>query len=152
MILFYFRRYLWKLVVSLIPPHQRFGDIKHTTRFINTVWNKKSFQILYVLIVWSIYHRCIYMQSWTEVLFLSDRGQRLMDSALHENRNMSARVSSSSSDILSWKIIIGGTMIRYCLIGWSWLSFKTHPVAVHILHFTAFQYSTLQIQIHYRHE
>ena len=27
---------------------QRLGDIKHTTHFINTVWNKNSFQILYI--------------------------------------------------------------------------------------------------------
>ena len=31
-----------------MSPHQRLGDIKHTTCFINTVRNENLFQILYV--------------------------------------------------------------------------------------------------------
>ena len=33
----------------------RLGDIKYTTRFINTLWNENSFQILYILIMRSTY-------------------------------------------------------------------------------------------------
>ena len=46
---FSFHTVFMKLVVCFISPRQRFGDIKHTTRFINTVWNENSFQILYLL-------------------------------------------------------------------------------------------------------
>ena len=37
-----------KLVVCFVSPRQRLRDIKHTTRFINTVCNENSFQILYL--------------------------------------------------------------------------------------------------------
>ena len=51
---FQFIRYLWKLVAYFTSPRQRLGDIKHTTRFINTVWNENSFQILYIYDVYII--------------------------------------------------------------------------------------------------
>ena len=38
-------------LLCFISSHQRFGDINHTARFINTVWNENSFQILYIWIL-----------------------------------------------------------------------------------------------------
>ena len=43
---FSFHTVFMKLVMCFISPCQRLGDTKHTTRFINTVWNENSFQIL----------------------------------------------------------------------------------------------------------
>ena len=45
---FSFHTVFMKLVAYFISPRQRLGDVKHTTRFINTVWNENSFQILYI--------------------------------------------------------------------------------------------------------
>ena len=45
---FSFHTVFMKLVVCLISPRHRLGDIKNTSRFINTVWNENSFQILYI--------------------------------------------------------------------------------------------------------
>ena len=44
---FSFHTVFMKLVVCFISPRQRLGDMKHTTRFINTLWNENLFQILY---------------------------------------------------------------------------------------------------------
>ena len=45
---FSFHTVFMKLFMCFISPRQRFGDINHTTRFINTVWSENSFQILYL--------------------------------------------------------------------------------------------------------
>ena len=45
---FSFHTVFMKLVVCFISPRHRLRDIKHTTHFINNVWNRNSFQILYV--------------------------------------------------------------------------------------------------------
>ena len=44
---FSFHTVFMKRVVCFISPRQRLGNIKHTTRFMNTVWNENSFQNLY---------------------------------------------------------------------------------------------------------
>ena len=41
-------RYLWNELCVFISPSLWRGDIKHTTSFINTVWNEKSFHILFI--------------------------------------------------------------------------------------------------------
>ena len=48
---FSFHTVFMKRVVCFISPRQRLGDIKHTTRFINTVRNENSFQLLHL---WNI--------------------------------------------------------------------------------------------------
>ena len=45
---FHFIRYLWNELCVFISPNLWRGDIKHTTSFINTVWNENSFQILFI--------------------------------------------------------------------------------------------------------
>ena len=50
---FSFHTVFMKLIVCFISPRQRLGDIKHTTHFINTVWNENSFQILYLYRIWN---------------------------------------------------------------------------------------------------
>ena len=45
---FHFIRYLWNELCVFISPSLWRGDIKHTTSFINTVWNENSFQILFI--------------------------------------------------------------------------------------------------------
>ena len=39
---------LWNELCDFISPSLWRGDIKHTTSFINTVWNENSFQILFI--------------------------------------------------------------------------------------------------------
>ena len=48
---FSFHTVFMKRVVCFISPSLWRGDIKHTTSFINAVWNKNSFQILFI--TWS---------------------------------------------------------------------------------------------------
>ena len=60
-----------KLVACFISPRQRLGDIKHTTRFINTVWNENSFQILYI---WRLYYKLLPSPYTSFLLFCSERG------------------------------------------------------------------------------
>ena len=45
---FSFHTVFMKRVVCFISPSLWRGDIKHTTSFINTVWNENSFQILFI--------------------------------------------------------------------------------------------------------
>ena len=45
---FHFIRYLWNELCVFISPSLWRGDIKHTTSFINTLWNENSFQILFI--------------------------------------------------------------------------------------------------------
>ena len=45
---FSFPTVFMKRVVCFISPSLWRGDIKHTTSFINTVWNENSFQILFI--------------------------------------------------------------------------------------------------------
>ena len=45
---FHFIRYLWNEMCVFISPSLWRGDMKHTTSFINTVWNENSFQILFI--------------------------------------------------------------------------------------------------------
>ena len=47
---FSFHTVFMKRVVWFISPNLWRGDIKHTTSFINTVWNENSFQILFITI------------------------------------------------------------------------------------------------------
>ena len=48
---FSFHTVFMKLVVCFISPRQRLGDIEHTPRFINTLWNENSFQKLVVCFI-----------------------------------------------------------------------------------------------------
>ena len=45
---FHFIWYLWNELCVFISPSLWPGDIKHTTSFINTVWNENLFQILFI--------------------------------------------------------------------------------------------------------
>ena len=45
---FHFIRYLWNEFCVFISPSLWRGDIKHTTSFINTVWNENSLHILFI--------------------------------------------------------------------------------------------------------
>ena len=46
--IFHFIRYLWNELCVLYPRAFGEGIKKHTTSFINTVWNENSFQILFI--------------------------------------------------------------------------------------------------------
>ena len=58
---FSFHTVFMKRVVCFISPSLWRGDIKHTTSFINTVWNENSFQILFIT--------CLTRRYATKILF-----------------------------------------------------------------------------------
>ena len=68
---FSFHTVFMKLVAYFISPRQRLGDIKHTTRFMNTVCTENSFQYIYI---WCLYYQLLPSPYTSYLFFCSERG------------------------------------------------------------------------------